>query len=137
ARLACLAVCSGRRLCGQEKVGEVLSQRAQHRYGFTVCPLPQASGGLLGDVFAEALADNTQTSPDEQVAFRIDFPAWLLTRTDRDRRMIEDLLRGEKAQDVGRKHGLSPGRVSQIRRALHDDWERFCGAEVNTDQASV
>jgi hypothetical protein len=33
---------------------------------------------------------------------------------------------GERTLDVAGKYGLSPGRVSQLRRELHDDWEFFC-----------
>ena len=46
-------------------------------------------------MYEEALHHNTQTPVDEQVCFRLDFPAWLLNRTDRDRRMVQDLMRGE------------------------------------------
>jgi hypothetical protein len=123
---AARAVHAGRRLCGQERSVEVLSPLAQRRHGFTVSSLPDGSS-LYGNVFDEALHDNTQSPVDEQVAFRIDFPAWRLTRTDCDRRLIDDLMVGEKTQDVAHKHGLSPGRVSQLRRAFHDDWLRFVG----------
>jgi hypothetical protein len=63
----------------------------------------------------------------DQVSFRLDFPAWLQTRTDRDRRMVEDLLAGECTGDVAARYGLTAGRVSQLRREFHDDWERFHG----------
>ena len=33
---------------------------------------------------------------------------------------------GERTSEVASKHGLSPGRVSQLRREFHDDWEFFC-----------
>jgi hypothetical protein len=58
--------------------------------------------------------------------FRIDFPAWRASRTERDRRILDDLMLGERTLDVAAKYGLSPGRVSQLRREPHDDWERFC-----------
>ena len=54
--------------------------------------------------------------------------AWRVTRTDRDRRMIDDLMVGERTQDVSQKYGLSPGRISQLRREFHDDWQRFGAA---------
>lgn len=68
---------------------------------------------------------NTQTPPDEQVAFRMDFPAWLTTRTERDRRIIEVMSTNERTMNLSRKFGISPGRVSQLRRQYHEDWERF------------
>jgi hypothetical protein len=78
------------------------------------------------------LRDNTKTSVLDQVAFRSDFPAWRRTRTDRDRRLIEDLLRGERTRDVSVKYRLTAPRVSQLRREFHEDWVRFCG-EVADD----
>jgi hypothetical protein len=89
ARFAAQAVHNGRRLCGQEKIRDVLSPRAQQQHNFTVVSLPEGSS-FAGNVFDEALIDNTQTPVPEQVSFRIDFPAWRLTRSERDRRVIDD-----------------------------------------------
>jgi hypothetical protein len=57
--------------------------------------------------------------------FRVDFPAWRNTRTERDRRIIDRLLLGERTGAVAKEFGLSPGRVAQLRREFHDDWLRF------------
>jgi hypothetical protein len=139
ATFAARAVHSGRRLCGHERARDVLSPRAQRRHGFAVEALPASTcasherrhgaprGQQAQDALEERLRDNTQTPPPEQAAFRIDFPAWRRTRTDRDRRLLDDLLAGERTQDVGRRYGLSPARVSQLRRDFHDDWRRFHG----------
>jgi hypothetical protein len=84
-------------------------------------------GTLSGNALTEALQDNTQTPPPEQASFRIDFPRWLKTRSERDRRLAEDLMTGERTLDVSTRFGLSLARVSQLRRELHQDWERFSG----------
>ena len=34
---------------------------------------------------------------------------------------------GERTLDVANKHGLSPARVSQLRREFMEDWTHFCG----------
>jgi hypothetical protein len=65
----------------------------------------------------------------EQVSFRLDFPCWLRTRTSRDRKLINDMLQDERTLDLAKKHGLSAGRVSQLRREFMASWERFCGEE--------
>jgi hypothetical protein len=39
---------------------------------------------------------------------------------------LEDIAAGERTLDVSQKYGLSQGRISQLRRRLHDDWEEFC-----------
>jgi hypothetical protein len=126
ATFAARAVRAGRRVCGRERSRDVLSPTAQRYHCFVVERLPDFST-LCDNPLTEALRDNTQTPPPEQVAFRLDFPAWLRTRTERDRRLAEDLMTGERTSDVSTKFGLTQGRISQLRRDFHEDWERFCG----------
>jgi hypothetical protein len=119
---------AGRRLCGQERARDVLSPVAQARHGFAVAPLPNGSS-MCGNVFDESLADNTQTPPEEQAAFRLDFPRWRLRQCERNRLVLDDLMLGERPLDVARRHNLSPSRISQMRREFHDDWMSFCGEQ--------
>jgi hypothetical protein len=100
--------------------------RAQQRHQFTTGTLREGKG-LDGALLEEALHDNTQTPVDEQVGFRLDFPAWLLTRTDRDRQMTLDLMQGAKTSEVALKFGTTAARNSQLRRDFHEDCTRFCG----------
>ncbi|HJZ53455.1 MAG TPA: hypothetical protein VKE74_00765, partial [Gemmataceae bacterium] len=72
-------------------------------------------GQQAQDSFEERLRDNTQTPVPEQVVFRLDFTLWVCSRSERDRRIIDDLLLGERTLDVANKHGLSPGRDSPRR----------------------
>src|SRR6516165_4401910 len=124
---AARAVRRGRRVCGQEAGQEVLSPRNQARPGFMVLRLPSGPTTLAGSPLEEALLDNAVTPPPEAAAFRIDFPAWLATWPERDRRLIEGLGLGERTMALAQQFGLTPGRISQKRRQYHDDWERFCG----------
>jgi hypothetical protein len=124
ATFAARAVRSGRHLVGQEAGQDVLAPLAQRRHAFVVGSLPHHST-LQGNVWDEALQDNTQSAVVDQVCFRCDFPAWRRTRSARDRRLIDDLMRGEPAGEAARKHGLSAGRVSQLRREFREDWVRF------------
>jgi hypothetical protein len=126
ANYAARAAKNGRRLCGQEKARDALSPLAQQHRGFAVQSLPMASS-MTGNVFDEALADNTQTPVPDQVGFRLDFPAWRLGRCKRDRRLIDELMVGERTLDVARRYGLTPARISQLRRVFHHDWRAFCG----------
>jgi hypothetical protein len=125
ASYAARAVRSGRRVCGQEAGQEVLSPRAQARPGFAVLRLPQHTT-LEGSPLEEALLDNAVTPPPEAAAFRLDFPAWLATWPERDRRLIEAMGLGEWTLALAERFGLTPGRTSQKRREYHGDWERFC-----------
>src|SRR4029077_8975230 len=127
----------GRRLAGQERARDVMSPVAQRRHGFRVEDLLPSSatderlyreplGQRRQDAFEERLRDNTHSPVIDQVVFRLDFPDWLLTLTDRNRHVVADLMAGEGTGDVARKFGLSPGRVSQLRRQFEDDWAVLC-----------
>jgi hypothetical protein len=125
---------NGRRLCGAEPLDDVMSSRAQHRHGFFVQGLPSYETAEGNNEALDALRDNTQTPPPDQAAFRIDFPAWRRTRTERDRRVIDELMRGERTKDVSKRHGLTAGRISQLRRDFRHDWNLFCGDD-DSDQS--
>jgi hypothetical protein len=135
------AVRSGRRLCGQLRANDVLSELAQRRHGFAVQPLSSsdptswaARSGTAhsqqhGIAYAERLRDNTVTPPPEAAAFRIDFPQFLHTLTDRDRRLAEYLSLGHPAAKAADRFGLSPGRVTQLRQRWCQEWRAFQGEE--------
>jgi len=124
ATYAAKAVKCGRRVYGQMKAQDVLNEQAQQRHHFYVGKLPDFST-LSENPLAEALIDNTRTEVPEQVCFRIDFPNWLRTRTERDRRVINDMAMGQRTSDLASKYGISPARNSQLRREFHDDWQRY------------
>ena len=134
------AVNSGRRLAGMERSRDVMNPTTQRRHGFKVEPLPLSSavgyehlyaephGQRLHDTYEERLRDNTLTPVPEQVAFRLDWPAYLSTLAERDRRLVDDLALNHRTQDLAQKYGLSPGRISQKRREFCEGWNRFCDA---------
>jgi len=138
------AVNSGRRLAGMQKAKDVMNPIAQLRHGIKVERLFTSTlasfeqlyslphGQEMQDAFEERLQDNTVTPVFDQVQFRIDFPSWLLTLTDRDRRVIEDLMVGERTSDVADKFGLTAGRISQLRQEFHQDWQRFAEGNVGS-----
>lgn len=59
--------------------------------------------------------------------FRIDFADWLKTLTPRERRLIKDMVNGERTKDLADKFDLSAARISQMRREFREGWERYCG----------
>jgi hypothetical protein len=120
------AVRAGRKLAGKDRAGDVLSPMAQSRCGFTVRSLPCHST-LSGNPLEEALTDNTRSPVPDQVSFRIDWPCWLATHGDRDRRIINALMVGERTGDVASRHGLTAGRISQLRARFREDWLSFTG----------
>jgi hypothetical protein len=126
ATFAVRAVRSGRRVCGQERIKDILSPYAQQRHQFSVERLP-ARSAPHGNIWDEALRDNMQAPIPEQVCFRLDFPRWRRRRCRRHRSVIDALVVGERARDVARRFGLTEGRISQIRHELYADWQQFCG----------
>lgn len=129
ASYAARAAKSGRRLCGQAKANDAHSRQTHIRRGFTLVSILEYSA-LSGNPLGEALQDNTATPIPDQVSFRLDFPAWLATRSKRDRRLIGVLIGGERCQDAARRFHVSPARVAQLRGEYLDDWRSFCGEEV-------
>jgi hypothetical protein len=126
ARYAAQAVRCGRRVTGQEKADDVLSPVAQRRHGFAVGSLPDHST-LHGNAWDEALIENTRSEVPEQVAFRIDFPEWRDTLGERDQRLVDLLMTGERTGRAARQFGVTSGRVSQKRQEFRQGWARFVG----------
>jgi hypothetical protein len=139
--LVAKAVKSGRRVAGMAKAKDLMSERCQARHGFNVESLPTSPrasyearyskphGQQDYDAFEERLADNAITPPPDAAAFRIDFPQWRSSRSERDRRLIDLLMLDTRTKDAARTFGISPGRVSQKRLEFHADWLRFHGEE--------
>lgn len=134
---------SGRLLCGQERARDVLSPRARRMKGFSVESLPSSTqrsyssvfcdvhGQQQMDVFEERLQDNLITPPPDAAAFRIDYPQWLGQLGERNRVIAEDMTLDYGTKELAAKHKVSPGRISQLRRELHDDWQRFHGEQLS------
>jgi hypothetical protein len=125
ASYAARAVQRGCRVPGQDRANEILSPLAQRRRHFTVDRLPDFST-LGGGPLEEALHDNTVSPVPDQVVFRLDFPAWLGTLSQRNRALVEDMALGEKTHKLAQKYRLTQGRISQMRRYFEQDWSRFC-----------
>ena len=134
-----LRVKDGRHVGGRRSSHDVLSRKAQQRRGFRVEPLPapprpaferpyaRARGQRKQGALEECLRDNRQTPVPDQVAFRIDFIAFLGALADRDRRMALALAEGHAAKQVASRFGLTPGRVTQLRQRWRRQWLAFQG----------
>jgi len=120
---------AGRRFCGIENSQDALSRVAQQRHNFRTEQL-ETRGSYEAPQWQEALTDNMQSPVPDAVAFRIDFPAWLKTWKNRDRRLIEALAIGERTCDVAKRFGVTPGRIAQKRCQYRKGWECYCGESV-------
>jgi hypothetical protein len=128
ATYAVKAVQDGRRITRTERAKDALNPRTQRRHGFRVERLPFEMP--RSHVFTPALADNAVTPPPDAAAFRIDFPHWLDTLAERDQRIAEALMMGERPFETAERFGMSGSRVSQLRRAWWEDWMRFHGEGI-------
>ena len=61
----------------------------------------------------------------DQVAAKMDVSAWFATLTQRMKEIAKDLAFGCSTSEVAKKHGVSAGRISQLRRSLEESWAAF------------
>jgi len=104
-----------------------MSQSCQCRHGVRVlsCDL-QHKKRNCNDWKMLVIADRKIPIPDT-AAFRVDFERWLRTLTRRDRKAIRAFIRGDGTGGVVAQIGVSPSRVSQLRRVYERLWEWFQG----------
>jgi hypothetical protein len=117
---------SGRYVDGIESSKDVLSPRARKRRGFKVERLTRHNT-VEGTEWQEAVTEPTRTPPPDAAAFRIDFPRWLESLGERNRRIADDLMLGNRGDQTARKFGISPGRIAQLRAEYYRLWQRFHG----------
>jgi hypothetical protein len=147
--LVARAVRNGRRLCGQERANDVLSGRAQQRRNFRVESLPVSTRRSFDDFYAsvhgqqsvdsyeERLHDNSVTPPPDAAAFRIDWPNFLKTLSERDRELAHFLSLGHAASKAAERFKLTPGRVTQLRQRWCREWRLCQGEEDVARQEAV
>ena len=116
ARFAVAQIQDGRRVGNRRNTKEMLAKRAQKRHGFVVERLDRFD--KYSGEWIEAVVEDTHTPVPDQAAFRCDFPAWLATRSPRNRKIAEALAVGHTTSEVARQFGISAGRVSQLRGEL-------------------
>jgi hypothetical protein len=104
---------------------DVTSKVAHRRSNFVVNRLERYDSRQQR--WLEVVIEDSRTPIADQVAFRIDYPAWLSELPRRKRRVAEALAYGDSTNAVARRFRLSAARISQLRRELHDSWERFHG----------
>ena len=82
----------------------------------------------------EAVVEDDSTPIPEQVAFRVDFPAWLNQHQPPKRRVAEALALGYTTSEAAKRFDLSSGRISQLRREFEQSWEDYQGGQPETDE---
>ena len=125
ARYAVAQVKDGRRVGGHLNVRDVSSVYCQRQKGVIVERLDRYD--QEEDAWQEILVEDKHAGPAEVAAIRMDFAAWLRTLPSRLRRIAKVLAAGKNTNTVARTFGVSAGRVSQIRKELHQAWQEYQG----------
>jgi hypothetical protein len=73
----------------------------------------------------DAMVDDKRAPIADQVAAKMDFGAWFATLNKRMKEIAKDLAFGCSTSEVARKHGVTAGRISQMRRVLEESWAAF------------
>jgi len=119
---------NGRHVGGrQDTATDPHSPACYKRHGISIRSYraPAAVGGIDGWLQV-AIAERKASIPDT-AAFRIDFSHWLKTLNRRDRRIIAAFTSGYSTSAVAHRFGITPGRVSQLRRRYEQLWRSFQG----------
>lgn len=128
AQYAVRQVRAGRRVGCRSNVKDVSSEYAQRSKGFVVESLDRYD--KKREQWREILVEDRKAGPAEIASCRIDVAEWLQSLPSRLQRIAETLANGEPTKTAARRFGLSPGRISQLRRELKKSWESFHGEET-------
>ena len=73
----------------------------------------------------DAIVEDKRALVVDQVAAKMDVGAWFATLSHRTKRIAKDLALGFTTSEVAKKHGVTAGRISQMRRTLEGSWTTF------------
>ena len=132
ARYGVAQVRSGRRVGNRLAGRDVLSSQVQHRHGFSVERLDYCDEDESG--WRGIGVEDRQSGPADIAATRIDFSDWLAALPDRARYVAEHLAVGAPTNEAAQRFKVSPARISQLRRELHESWRQFQGESVSAPE---
>jgi hypothetical protein len=135
AQYAIKQVRAGRKVGGKLNCRDVSSGHCQVTKGVRVGRLDHYDANT--DEWKEVLVEDRRAGPAETACCRIDFADWFRSLSRRNRRIASTLAQGETTTSVARQFGVSPGRISQIRRELREAWDRFHGEILNGGAAEA
>ncbi|MEK6239027.1 MAG: hypothetical protein N2C14_30295, partial [Planctomycetales bacterium] len=125
----------GRKVGALRNCKDVSSEYSQRQKGFHMERLGWKT--KQAGRWVELVAEDRRTPVPEQAAFRMDFPAWLATLSNRKRQVAEDMAMNESTKDLASRFGISPGRVSQLRGEFKESWQTFHEPAEEAKEAEV
>jgi len=102
---------------------ETLAWYVQRRRGFRIERLPLKGGYHKG--WIDAIAQDRRSTILDLVAARLDVAAWLTTLSRRSQQIASALAHGGTTSEVAHQHGVTAGRISQLRLELAESWRKF------------
>jgi hypothetical protein len=75
----------------------------------------------------EVVVEDGRATPAEVATARVDIGDWLHRLPRLKRGIAETLATGETTKQTASMFGVTPGRVSQVRRELAASWSEFQG----------
>jgi hypothetical protein len=125
ARYGVAQVLEGRRVGNRLRIGDVLSSYCQRKKGIVVERLDKLDPEE--GQWQEIVIEDRNAGPADIARVRIDFDDWLKQLPRRSRHVAQFLSLGNRTSEAARKFGTSEGRISQLRRELAENWQRFVG----------
>jgi hypothetical protein len=107
----------GRPAAGRMSGTDPLSRYAQIGNGIQTERQPSS--------WIDALVEDKRAPVPDLVAAKMDVGAWFATLTKRMKEIAKDLAFGCSTSEVAKKHGVTSGRISQLRRTLEASWFKF------------
>ena len=115
---------AGRRVGNQLNADDISSPWAQRQRGFRVRSLDQRSPD---GAWKEIVVEDRRSTPAEVAASRIDLDDWFGQLPRLKRGVAQTLATGETTKETAQRFQVTPGRVSQLRKELADNWAEFQG----------
>jgi hypothetical protein len=107
----------GRTAVGRLNCNEPLSRYALIGHAIQAEPIQSE--------WIDVMATDKKASVVDQAIARIDVSAWFASLSRRLQKIARDLAFGFTTSEVAQKHGVTPGRISQLRRRLEESWMAF------------
>jgi hypothetical protein len=125
----------GRQMGSGVNVNDLTNRCCRQRKGVSVTSLNRYD--QQDEEWKEIVVEDRHCGPAEVVATKLDFEDWLAELSPKQRRIAKTLAKGEGTKAAARKHRVSPGRISQIRRELMARWYEFIGEEQQAVAAAM
>ena len=124
-----------RKVGGHLNIKDVLSKYCQNRKGITVERLDKFD--RAENVWEEILVEDRHAGPAATACARLDMDSWLKSLPVRHRKIAQYLSLGNQTSQAARKFKVSAGRISQLRKELAANWQRFIGDEPGPAAATA